>query len=477
MTTAYEARPPGLLGAAFYGNARTRRTWSVAPKARSGRATSALLLAIDVLAVSAALLTAPLVNEWTAVAAIGPLALLLAAGLYRPRLSLSLLDDLPVLLGAGFAAAGFAAGLAALGLAVFGEAGPVRHVVHAGLNVLLSLALARYVGYALVRAARRRGRLRRRVVVVGCGEVGARLVEGIRAQTDAGLTPVGFVDERPLLPPDARPAPLLGRLRDLPALLRAGSADVVLIAYADMPELAMVDVLRACDGTGAELLSVPRFFELRRSRLGDEHIGAISLVRLRRTPSAAATWPLKRVMDIVIAATVLLLTSPLLALIALAVRFEGGPGVLFRQQRAGLGGKPFTLLKFRSMRPASTAESDTTWSIATDDRVGPVGRVLRRLSLDELPQLWNVLRGDMSLVGPRPERPHFLERFCLEHEEYTWRHRVPVGLTGWAQVHGLRGDTSIRDRARYDNAYIENWSLWLDVKIMLRTARQLLKGA
>jgi exopolysaccharide biosynthesis polyprenyl glycosylphosphotransferase len=477
VTTAYDAGPALTFSARVSRPTGAPRASSAAQAARSGRRTSALLVAADVLAVSVALSvalsTAPVVNAWTALIAIAPLTLLATAGLYRPRLSLSLLDDLPVLLGAGLAAAG----LAAVGLALSGTIGGLGHVVHTGLHIVLALAVARYGTYLLVRAARRRGRLGRRAVVVGCGEVGARLVEGMRAKTDAGLHPVGFVDERPLVPAGARPAPVLGRLSELPGLLRAGAADVVVVAYADVAEMAMVDVLRACDGTGVEVLSVPRFFELRRSRHGDEHVAGISLVRLRRPPSAAVTWPLKRVMDVVVAGLGLVLASPLLALIALAVRLEGGPGVLFRQQRSGLGGTAFTLLKFRSMRPASTTESDTTWSIASDDRVGSVGRALRRLSLDELPQLWNVVRGDMSLVGPRPERPHFLETFCLEHEEYTWRHRVPVGLTGWAQVHGLRGDTSIRDRARYDNAYIENWSLWLDVKIMLRTARQLLKGA
>jgi lipopolysaccharide/colanic/teichoic acid biosynthesis glycosyltransferase len=138
----------------------------------------------------------------------------------------------------------------------------------------------------------------------------------------------------------------------------------------------------------------------------------------------------------------------------------------------GRHGQRFSLVKFRSMRPADQAESDTTWSIDDDQRVGPVGRVLRRTSLDELPQLWNVLRGDMTLVGPRPERPYFVDRFSTENPTYAGRHRVPTGLTGLAQVSGLRGDTSISDRTRYDNYYIENWSLWLDVKVLLRTVQE-----
>jgi len=152
-----------------------------------------------------------------------------------------------------------------------------------------------------------------------------------------------------------------------------------------------------------------------------------------------------------------------------AVRIEGGRGIIFRQERIGRDGTRFMLLKFRSLRPVNEDESRTNWNISHDDRLGPVGRILRATSLDELPQLFNILRGDMSLVGPRPERPYFVEEFGRQYRGYDARHRVPSGLTGWAQIHGLRGDTSIDMRARMDNFYIENWSLWLDVKIMLRT--------
>ncbi len=160
---------------------------------------------------------------------------------------------------------------------------------------------------------------------------------------------------------------------------------------------------------------------------------------------------------------------------ALAVRVLDGPGVLFRQERIGQDGRPFTLLKFRSVRPADDHEAATRWSVAGDTRTSSVGRLLRRTSLDELPQLWNVLRGDMSLVGPRPERPYFVGHFSRLHPGYAQRHRTPVGITGLAQVHGLRGDTSIADRARFDNHYIETWSLWQDVRIICRTATSLFR--
>jgi lipopolysaccharide/colanic/teichoic acid biosynthesis glycosyltransferase len=157
------------------------------------------------------------------------------------------------------------------------------------------------------------------------------------------------------------------------------------------------------------------------------------------------------------------------------VLLESGRPVLFAQVRIGLDGRPFRIYKLRSLKPVNEQEAATTWNVVGDPRIGPVGRLLRRTSLDELPQMWNVMRGEMSLVGPRPERPGFVEQFSTEHERYWARHRVPPGLTGLAQVNGLRGDTSIADRARYDNYYIANWSLWLDLKIILLTARELLR--
>jgi exopolysaccharide biosynthesis polyprenyl glycosylphosphotransferase len=199
-------------------------------------------------------------------------------------------------------------------------------------------------------------------------------------------------------------------------------------------------------------------------------------LRLRRAPFRRISWRFKRLVDVAFAATALLVASPVLLACGLAVRREGGPGVLFRQQRVGLDGRYFTLLKFRSMRPVVTAESATRSSIADDDRIGSIGRLLRKTSLDELPQLWNVLRGDMSIVGPRPERPHFVDQFATTFPRYLARHRVPCGMTGWAQVHGLRGNTSVADRARFDNYYIEHWSLWLDLKIVARTIAVVFNG-
>lgn len=183
----------------------------------------------------------------------------------------------------------------------------------------------------------------------------------------------------------------------------------------------------------------------------------------------------KRMLDVVVSGALLLLVSPLLLVTAAALRMIDGPGVVFRQERIGKGGRPFTLLKFRTHRPVDAHEAATRWSVAGDREMNWFCRFLRRTSLDELLQLWNVLRGDMSLVGPRPERPFFVGTFSHQHPGYADRHRMRTGITGLAQINGLRGDTSIEDRARFDNAYIDDWSLWRDVCVLLRTAASLVR--
>jgi exopolysaccharide biosynthesis polyprenyl glycosylphosphotransferase len=244
-----------------------------------------------------------------------------------------------------------------------------------------------------------------------------------------------------------------------------------------MKESEMVSVIRTSDRFDCELFLVPRLFELHQVDTTMDAAWGFPLVRLRRATYRSPAWRLKRLVDVLVSGLAVLLIAPLLLALAVAVRLDGGPGILFRQERVGVDGRRFDVLKFRSMRPVDETESATNWSIAHDDRVSRLGRLLRMTSLDELPQLFNILRGGMSLVGPRPERPYFVDQFRGLYPSYEARHRVPSGLTGWAQVHGLRGDSSIADRARFDNYYIENWSLWLDLKIMLRTVSSVLRGA
>jgi len=199
------------------------------------------------------------------------------------------------------------------------------------------------------------------------------------------------------------------------------------------------------------------------------------MIRLQRPAKSRPEWFMKRALDFALSAVGILLLSPVMGLIALATLIDSGRPVLLRQRRVGLDGRPFDMLKFRTMQVCEDDVLATEWR-ADEDRMTKVGRILRDTSLDELPQLFNVLRGEMSLVGPRPERPYFVELFNDSYPHYFSRHRLPAGVTGWAQVHGLRGgDTSMEERVTFDNYYIENWSLAQDVKILLRTMATVVK--
>nr|WP_308129464.1 sugar transferase [Actinoplanes polyasparticus] len=427
-----------------------------------------LILPVDALAIVAVV---PLhLNHARALLtmAVVSVALFAGAGLYRPRLHLSLLDDVPALVARLLIAVFFVAAVT-----VF------RHDFDSVDSLLTAVAFAvplvvagRLVTYLFIRAARRaRWRTGHRAVIVGSGPVTAGLVQALTRERSYGLDVVGRLDEPGNIYLSG--VKWLGDVTDLAGVLTRHQADVVIVADARTSEDRFAEILEASIGRTYDVLVVPRMRRFPTRSARQDHIGAIPIQRVRLPVLEGWRWRLKRSVDILVSAFALAVLSPVLLCCALAVRLEGGPGVLFRQIRVGRNGRTFEVLKFRSMRPRDDNDSQTTWSIAQDDRVGPVGKVLRRTSLDELPQLWNILRGDMTIVGPRPERPHFVEQFSAVHPHYARRHRVPVGLTGLAQVSGLRGDTPISDRARFDNYYIENWSLWLDVKIVVRTLNEI----
>jgi exopolysaccharide biosynthesis polyprenyl glycosylphosphotransferase len=446
-----------------------------------------LLLALDLVAVGVGVLGTEFIGRQvgldspsrkTAAFGLILIALFLLAGLYRPRLALSVLDDLPVIAGRWFAAAG----LAVLGQMLWNRAVWHDYLVNwqflwGAVTIGIVSVVLRGAGYALVRELRTRRLVAHRTVIVGVGQVGRQVADILTDHPEYGLHPIGFIDSNPPLSDTPPALPTLGGADDLGRLIRTSEVRNVVVAFSSMKESEMVRVIRTCDRYRCELFVVPRLFEVHQVIEDMDNAWGLPLVRLRRATYRSGAWRVKRLFDVAVSGLLLAFLSPVLALVALAVRIDGGPGILFRQERVGVDGRYFEVLKFRSLRPADEAESQTNWNIAHDDRLSRVGRLLRKTSLDELPQLYNVLRGDMSLVGPRPERPHFVSQFRNAYPSYEARHRVPSGLTGWAQVHGLRGDTSIADRARFDNYYIENWSLWLDVKIMLRTVSAVLRGA
>ncbi|MFE4354814.1 sugar transferase [Kitasatospora xanthocidica] len=414
------------------------------------------------------------------VPAVLPLLLLLnlAGGLYRPRLTLSVLDELPALSARAVVATAFAVTLSG-GLGGHwpdcGPASPARLTVLLGAQLLI-VAVGRAVLYHLVRRIRRSRPSP--VLVLGAGRLGRRVAAALRAHGEYGMRPVGFLDADPPLLPGDTDLPVLGGREALEREVRRHGVQHVIATAGAADEAETAATLRDAARLGCQVWLVPALREYgslpAAPITGGDHLWGFPCLRLGSPAMRRPGWAAKRALDVTAAAVGLLLLAPVLVLCALAVRFDTGPGVLFRQQRTGLDGRVFTVLKFRTLRPSNEHESATRWNISQDHRMGAVGRLLRKSSLDELPQLWNVLRGDMSLVGPRPERPYFVMRFGQAYPEYADRHRVPVGLTGLAQVNGLRGDTSIEDRARFDNRYIESWSLWQDVKILCRTAALML---
>jgi exopolysaccharide biosynthesis polyprenyl glycosylphosphotransferase len=446
------------------------------PTAHRTRALRAWMLTMPV---DLAAFLAPLIwnqTYWKGVLVAGCVTVVAFAvgGLYSGRRHISFLDELPSLCVRLLASAAIVAIIAA-------ERHDSVAYVGAFLRVIAMSSVVVLVGRAVTRhailVARRRRWVEHSAVVLGGGPVAIELARLLRRYPEYGLRFAGFVDVPSAAHDRTESTPLIGELDDLEEMIRLVECDVIIIADIECPDSTLLEVARL-PGIGAcDLWIVPRLREFHAHHGVPDHIGAIPVVRVNRPALSGPKWAVKRASDILAASIALVLLSPVLLLCALATRLEGGPGIFFRQQRIGRYGKPFELVKFRSMRPSSEREAQTTWSVADDPRVGPVGRFLRRTSLDELPQLWNILRGDMTIVGPRPERPFFVDQFSADYPDYPMRHRVPVGLTGLAQVSGLRGDTPISDRARFDNYYIENWSLWLDLKVVLRTVAEVFRGS
>jgi exopolysaccharide biosynthesis polyprenyl glycosylphosphotransferase len=401
------------------------------------------------------------------------LLLFSSAELYRSRLSLSVLDDLPALVGRTLVAAALTTAVALL---VDEDLVSKALLGTAALMAVLVLTL-RAAAYAVVRRTRAWGWVAHPTLLLGAGRVAGQIATLLLEHPSYGLKPVGMLDSDPLLAEDERPVPLLGGEDSLASVIVEFGVRDVIVAFGSGPESQMVDIIRTCDRLDADIFFVPRLFELHHTSKDMDQIWGLPLVRLRSAAFRRLSWQVKRALDVLLSGIALILLAPVLVVLAVAVRMDGGKDILFKQERVGLDGRAFPLLKFRSMRPVDETESQTNWNIAQDDRLTAVGRFIRSTSLDELPQLWNILRGDMTIVGPRPERPYFVSTFSQTFPRYTARHRVPAGLTGWAQVHGLRGDTSIEERARFDNYYIENWSLWADAKIILRTVSAVLRRA
>jgi exopolysaccharide biosynthesis polyprenyl glycosylphosphotransferase len=452
-----------------------------------------LVSVITSLAIAGALVPVDLTTFWTSLTAMATIVAFGMANLYAPRSQLAVGEEIR---RAVTVLAFVTLAVGALGILVTDRPriGDVS-VIH-WLTASVLVASGRLALYGAQRATTSRAG-GSRTLIIGAGEVGRRIAQRLDEDWALGLSPIGFLDKEPL---DSQhgdvPLPVLGASWDLEQIVAEQNVETVVVAFSTAPSSVMVELVRRCWKLGVDVYVVPRLFEVEGRRTRTEHLGAMPLVGLQVSDHEGWQFELKYALDRAFAACAVLLLAPLLGLIALLVKVTMGGPVLFRQLRVGRDGRHFDMLKFRTMRgaPERDGEANGDWARVvlmgtgidaedvlrpSADRRTPLGRVLRALSLDELPQLWNVLRGDMSLVGPRPEMPHYVERFESAIYRYPERHRVKSGLTGWAQIHGLRGDTSLADRIEWDNFYIENWTPWLDLKILFLTLPAVLrrKGA
>jgi exopolysaccharide biosynthesis polyprenyl glycosylphosphotransferase len=310
----------------------------------------------------------------------------------------------------------------------------------------------------------------KRAVVIGAGRLGRSVVDRLVDHPEAGMAACALLDDDPALHGGAyRGVPIAGPASAAAAWISGGRAETIFLALPLEAHRRTLEIVAATARAGGEVRVVPDLLQHITFRAGLEDWDGLPVVHLTETPVSGWSGLVKRALDVTLSAAGLVVLLPVLPIVALIIRMTDGGPVLYAQERMGLDGRPFRMWKFRTMRVNAEEETGAVWATADDPRRTPIGRFLRRWSFDELPQLYNVLRGDMSLVGPRPERPEFVEEFKERFPQYMLRHRVRSGMTGWAQVHGWRGNTSLAKRIEYDLFYIENWTIALDVRILWMT--------
>lgn len=311
-----------------------------------------------------------------------------------------------------------------------------------------------------------RQRYPRQVLLVGTGEM-ARAILQKASQARSGYKVIGFVDGQKN--GELAGVPILGGLQDLEQILEDYAVDEVIVTLPQASHEELLEIISICEAKRAAVRIFPDLFQILASEVRISDLDGLPMLVVRDVALHGWRLTVKRAMDLIVSAAALIFLSPFMLLIAFLIKLESKGPVFYTQERVGLDGKPFQMIKFRSMRMDAEEETGPVWATPDDPRKTRLGRFLRATSLDELPQLINVLLGEMSLVGPRPERPVFVEQFKKVVPRYMERHKEKAGITGWAQVNGLRGDTSIIERTKYDLYYIENWSLLFDLKIILRT--------
>jgi len=399
-------------------------------------------------------------------------------GLYRQRLYRSRVDETVSVLLAVILASVLLSGI----MAWYRPAqfpGSLEYFTYSRTFLAL-FALLEVVAVVTLRVANR-GLLRsasvhagkfQRALVVGAGELGVDMAQKLLAHRDFGVEVVGFLDDDPEKR-HVRPAglPVLGTLAEVQSVIDDYRVDQVFVALPLEAHKKTMKILQTIGSEMVEVKLVPDILQYAAIKATLEELDGTPLINLSQVPLQGWNSLVKRVLDLTLSLAGLLVIGPFFPLIALVIWIEDRGPIFYKQERMGLDGRPFMIWKFRSMRNDAEASTGPLWAVKDDPRRTRFGSFLRSWSIDELPQLWNVLIGDMSLVGPRPERPTFVAEFRKHLPQYMLRHRVKSGITGWAQVHGWRGNTSIRKRLEFDLYYVENWSLGLDFKILWMTLR------
>ncbi len=335
------------------------------------------------------------------------------------------------------------------------------------INLFLT-SLSHYVFRFSLMQLRKRGYNLRKVIILGSGKNAKRIGDVIQKHLIYGYQVDGYIQADEIL--EELKEKIIGQIQEFEKIVFKQKPDLVIYALDSIEKNLLKEVIDLCDFEGIEVKIVPDFTEFIAAHGRVEGIEGIPIITIRDIPIRHGYNSfLKRSFDLVFSITFIICFLPFYILIAILVKLSSKGPIFIFQERVGLDNKRFQMIKFRTMYVQEKIDSDTKWTIKDDPRITPIGKILRKLSLDETPQFFNVLLGDMSVVGPRPERPFFVEQFRNHHRRYMRRHAVKAGITGWAQVQGLRGDTSIEERIEADIYYIENWSLWFDIKIILMT--------
>ena len=323
----------------------------------------------------------------------------------------------------------------------------------------------------------RHGRELKTAAIVGSNNTADEIFSLLSFHSSLGYEVVGYYADSPAAATlKLSAAKYLGTIKDLPIGITAHRLQTVLIALSHKEHPQLLEMIRDAEGLNIELMMVPDMLDMMTSRVRIQDIEGIPFLKIKEIPLSTWNRITKRAFDIFFSSVILVLTLPFTVVLATIIKLTSKGPIFFAQERISLDGRPFLVLKFRTMRADAEVFSGPVRAKKGDPRVTSIGRILRRTSLDELPQLWNVLTGHMSIVGPRPERPFFVEQFKGKIPRYLERHRVKTGMTGWAQVNGLRGDAPIDERTKYDIYYVENWSLVFDMKIILKTIRAVIFG-